>query len=528
MGLARIWGYALAGLEAVPVRVEAHVRPGLPGITVVGLPDAAVREAKERVRSAAANSGFPLPSQRITLSLSPGDLRKEGPGFDVPLALATLAAGGHLPLGCIDTVGAAGELGLDGALLGIRGALAIAKTAAAQGITGLLVPAAVAPEAWQWGGGLKVWGVRTLAEAVSVLRSPEVAAHVERRTLRFSQRARARAGSSTAERLDMSQVAGAGQAKRGLEIAAVGGHHMLMLGSPGSGKTMLARRFPSILPELTLEESLEVTRIWSVCGLHPPGDALLRARPFRAPHHTASAPALVGGGSFPRPGEVTLAHRGVLFLDELPEFARDALEALRQPLEEGVVTIGRRNATLNFPARFRLIAAMNPCPCGHYGHPERECTCTAAAIAAYGGRISGPLLDRIDMVIGVHPLREGFLEQGLVEDTSASVRVRVEAAVAFRTWREQQLRAAEPARGAAGRAESALVAMAAHYRLSGRARSLLAAFQARAAAGARAVSRAMRLARTIADLVQSEEVAEEHLAEALVLRNRDHLHRDRW
>ena len=505
MSVASAWGFALVGIEAVPVRVEAHARNGLPGVTIVGLPGAAVREARERVRSGAASCGLPLPTRRITINLSPGDVPKEGSGFDLPVALATLAACGYLPPEAVRDVGAVGEVSLDGIVRPSRGMVSVAEAAGEIGVRLLVTPVEGLPAASEV-AAVPVAGVRSLAEAVMVVRD---AASRERVLERGRRWLRSRAGGPSmqaGERLDFDQVLGLHQAKRALEIVAAGGHHLLMAGSPGAGKTMLARRLPGILPDLSREEAVDVTRVWSAAGLQATRAGLVKERPFRAPHHTASRAALVGGGMILRPGEVSLAHHGILFLDEFPEFARDALESLRQPLEEGRVVISRRTGTSVFPAACTLVAAMNPCPCGYLGHPSKPCRCPAAAIERYRARVSGPLLDRVDALIEVPPLTIDALDDRSGLESSEAVRGRVAGAREFRRLREER----SAGRGAA--------APDARHRLAVDARSLLREALVRDALSGRAYVRVMGLARTIADLDELEEVSAEHVAEALSLR----------
>src|SRR5215213_9442935 len=417
--LASAATYAVHGVDALEVTVEADVRPGLPSFTIVGLPDTAVRESRERVRAALVNSGWEFPLQRITVNLAPADLRKAGPGFDLALAAALLAASGQVSSERLSQLAVIGELGLDGSARGVRGALAMADACARGRFAGLIVPAEVAAEA-ALVDRIDVFGVATLREAgdlIAGVTAPDPLAVDSERLLR----------GPPSDGLDLDQVQGHAAVKRALEVAAAGGHNVLMVGPPGGGKSMLARRLPSILPPLSMEEALEVTRVHSVAGLLA-GEPLVRRRPFRAPHHSISAPGLVGGGSIPTPGEVSLATRGVLFLDEVAEFARPALEALRQPLGEGCIWITRNQRSVRFPAAFSLVAAANPCPCGHRGDPRRACRCTQGQIDRQESRLSGPLLDRVDMVVHVPVPPRDELISGAAGEPSRAVRERVIAA----------------------------------------------------------------------------------------------------
>jgi magnesium chelatase family protein len=493
---------AVYGIDACTVNVEVDVSFGLPGFTMVGLPDASVRESRDRVRSAIRNSGFDFPHNRVTVNLAPADLRKAGASFDLPIALGVLAATGCVTRRDVDDVLLLGELSLDGGIHPTRGVLPIAAAARRERFSALLLPRPNRAEA-SVVEGLHLYPVRSLAEAVAALNDPagfrDSSAVDEAPT---SAGTPPRPGDA-----DFADVHGQTLGRRALEIAAAGGHNTLMVGPPGSGKTMMARRVGGILPPLVFDEALEVTSIHSVAGLLAAGHGLLTERPFRAPHHTISDVALVGGGQHPRPGEISLAHHGVLFLDEMAEFSRAALEVLRQPLEEGSVRIARAARTVSFPARFMLIGAMNPCPCGYYGDEARPCRCAPAQIARYASRLSGPLRDRMDLTVSVSAVRARDLGVTPGGEPSAAVRRRVIAARQRQMSRDGILNAR--LQGRELRARTALDAEA---------RRLFDAALTRLALTARGHDRVLRVARTIADLDQAEAIGAEHLGEALHFR----------
>ena len=491
---------ALFGVEACPVNVEVDVSFGLPSFTMVGLPDASVRESRDRVKSAIRNSGFEFPPHKITVNLAPADVRKAGASFDLPIALGILAAAGVVARRHVADLVLLGELSLDGSIHSTRGVLPIAAAARRDGLAGILLPASNAGEAAVV-SGLDVYGVASLVDAVRALNEPSTM------VLRVAPAAIA----PQTRGLDFADVRGQLLARRALEIAAAGGHNLLFVGPPGAGKTMMARRMAGILPPLTFDEALEVTSVHSVAGLVPAGAGLLTERPFRAPHHTISNAALVGGGSQPRPGEVSLAHHGVLFLDEMLEFSRHVLEVLRQPLEEGHVAIARAARTAVFPARFMLVGAMNPCECGFLGDVARECRCTPPQIARYRGRLSGPLRDRLDLTVEVPAVPVDTLRSTAPGEPSAAVRTRV---VAARVRQEERYRSDD----ARTNAELTAKLLTRYCTIDRQGGQLLDRAIRRLALSARGYDRVRKVARTIADLSGAEHIGAEHLAEALQFR----------
>jgi magnesium chelatase family protein len=509
--LAQAISCAIYGLESFLVDVQVYITSGLPGFDIVGLPDTAVRESRERVRAAIKNQEFDFPIKRITLNLAPADIKKEGPHFDLPIALGILAATQQVPAELLDSYAIAGELSLDGKVRPVNGILPMAIETKARKLKGIIVPVSNMHEAAVI-EGIEVLGVETLKDAAAFFRGEYSNTNFCNSSIKTVKK-----GDNREHVGDFNEIKGQESLKRCLEIAAAGHHGLLMIGPPGSGKTMISRRIPSILPSMTFEESLEVTKIYSISGLLKTGSGLMKHRPFRAPHHSISPVSMVGGGRIPMPGEVTLAHHGVLFLDELPEFPKEILELLRQPMEDEKITISRLNATVTYPSKFMLVAAMNPCPCGYYGDPFHECTCTSSQINKYLSKISGPLLDRIDLQVDVAPVK--FADFDKVETTdSATIKNRVENARAIQLERYRREIFCN---------SQLTPSLMNRYCKLGKAEKLLMkeAFD-NLKFSARAYNKILKISRTIADLDCSANIKENHIAEALRYRNLDKYYRN--
>ena len=505
--LIKTYAAALQSIQARTVTVEVSCTPGS-YFQLVGLPDAAIKESQDRIISAIESCGYKFPGKRIVINMSPADLRKEGAAYDLPLAIGLLAADGQIPADLLDRYLIMGELSLDGSVRAIRGALPIAIQARSEGFEGFILPAPNAREAAVV-NQLKVYSARSLREVIEMLSGQSLLPQVEVDTRGEFYEAQ---GVSP---FDFAEVRGQETVKRALEVAAAGGHNLLMIGAPGSGKSMMAKRLSGILPPFTLRESLETTKVYSVAGKLGKDVTLLTTRPFRAPHHSISPAALVGGGSSPQPGEISLAHNGVLFLDELPEFNRNVLEVMRQPLEERMVTVARSRFTVDYPASFMLIAAMNPCPCGYYNHPTRPCECSPQQVQRYLGKVSGPLLDRIDIQVEITPVPFEKLSGQEATERSADIRRRVMAA------RELQNQRFASTPGVYCNAQMTPAQMQTFARPDAEGLARLKTAMERLDLSARAYDRILKVARTIADLAGEEAIHKEHIAEAIHYRSLD-------